>query len=171
MLHKDDVGRLLEYTVWSNHAVVRAAATLTVEEFRRDLGSSHGGVRGTLTHMMGAEWIWLERWKGVSPPRMIDEGEFPDVAALSRRWKAIEDHRDAWVRALRDKALGEPIRYKTTEGKAYEAPLWQLIQHVVNHSTYHRGQIATLFRLLGVKPVPTDMVLWDRKRRARRVAG
>lgn len=171
MLHKDDVGRLLEYTVWANHAVVRAAAALTVEEFKRDLGSSHGGVRGTLTHMMSAEWIWLERWKGVSPPRMMDEGEFPDVVALSKRWRAIEDHRDAWFRGLRERSLAEAVRYTTTEGKAYEAPLWQLIQHVVNHSTYHRGQVTTLFRLLGVKPVSTDMVLWDRKRRARKPSG
>ena len=69
MLGKDDAGRLLDYTVWANHRPMRAAATLCVDDFKRDLGSSHGGVRGTLVHIMGAEWIWLERWKGVSPTR------------------------------------------------------------------------------------------------------
>jgi uncharacterized damage-inducible protein DinB len=167
MLTRDDVGRLFEYTVWANRTVVRAAAALTVEEFKRDLASSHGGVRGTLAHMLSAEWIWLERWKGVSPPKMMDEGEFPDVVALSKRWKAVEEHRDAWFRGLKEKALGEPIRYTSTEGKPNEAPLWQLVQHVVNHATYHRGQVTTLFRLLGVKPVSTDLVFWDRKRKAK----
>lgn len=167
MLRKNDVERLLEYTVWANHRAMRAAATLSTDDFKRDLGSSHGGVRGTLTHMMGAEWIWLERWKGVSPTRMIDEGEFPDIVALRDRWTLIEEHRDHWFRSLKDKALAETIPYRATQGGEFEAPLWQLIQHLANHSTYHRGQVITLLRLLGARTVATDLVLWDREREAR----
>ena len=62
------------------------AATLSVDDFKRDLQSSHGGVRGTLVHTMSAEWVWLERWKGVSPRRHMDESEFPTVVELSDRW-------------------------------------------------------------------------------------
>jgi uncharacterized damage-inducible protein DinB len=167
MLQKSDLGRLLEYTVWANHRIVRVAATLTVEEFKRDLGSSHGGVRGTLAHMLGGEWIWLERWKGVSPPRLLDEAEFPDVMALRERWKGVEDHRQAWFGGLKKGAASAPVRYRTTERKEFAAPLWQLVQHVVNHSTYHRGQVTTLLRLLGAKTVSTDIVVWDRERASR----
>lgn len=167
-MEKADLQRLLDYTVWANRRVVRAAATLPLEAFRRDLGSSHGGVRGTLTHMLWAEWLWLERFKGVSPggPRM-DESEFKDVVALRERWRALERHRDSWFASLPSSAGRETIRYRTTEGKPYEAPLWQLVQHVANHATYHRGQVVGFLRQLGARPVATDLVAWDRERAAR----
>ena len=163
MLQKDDADRLFAYTVWANHRVMRAAATLDPDDFRRDLKSSHGGVRGTLAHMMAAEWIWLERWKGVSPTRMADEGEFSDVVALRDRWAAIEEHRRSWLETLRPEAMAEVVRYRDTKGNEWAQPLWHLVQHVANHGTYHRGQVIALLRLLGAKPVTTDMVLWDRK--------
>ena len=164
MLSKEDVGRLLDYTVWANHRAMRAAATLSVDDFKRDLGSSHGGVRGTLVHAMGAEWIWLERWKGASPTSPIDESEFADVMAVRERWTVIEDHRASWLSGLRESALAETIRYTTLDRRPFEGPLWQLVQHVANHSTYHRGQVVTLMRILGAKATSSDMVLWDRER-------
>lgn len=167
MTNKDALGRLLEYTRWANHRVLRVAATLGVDDFRRDLGSSHGGVRGTLTHMLGAEWIWLERFKGVSPTQPIDEGEFPDVVALSERWTAVEEHRQSWFKSLKESAVSRKIRYRNLKGEPFEAPLWQLVQHVANHSTYHRGQVVTLLRQLGASVVSTDMVNWDRERAPR----
>jgi uncharacterized damage-inducible protein DinB len=163
MVGKEDLGRLLAYNVWANHRFMRSAATLSVDDFKRDtLGASHGGVRGTLAHIMGAEWIWLERWKGVSPPRMFDEGEFPDVVALRDRWTIIEGHRDDWFRGQTDQSLAAPVAYRSMQGAAYEAPLWQLVQHVMNHSTYHRGQLTLLLRALKARVVSTDLVAWDR---------
>lgn len=167
MIDKDGAGRLLDYTIWANHRVMRAAATLSADDFKRDLGSSFGGVRGTLCHVMGAEWIWLERWKGVSPSRVIDEGEFADIIALRDRWTVIEQHRESWFKALRPEAMAEIVRYRTIAGADHEQPLWQLVQHVANHSTYHRGQVVLMLRQLGAKTVSTDLVLWDRDRAAR----
>jgi uncharacterized damage-inducible protein DinB len=167
MLDKDDAGRLLEYTVWANHRVMRAAATLGVDDFKRDLQSSFGGVRGTLCHILGAEWIWLERWKGVSPSRVIDEGEFADIVALRDRWTVIEEHRESWFDGLRPEALAETIHYRNVAGAEFDQPLWQLVQHVTNHSTYHRGQVMMMLRQLGAKTVSTDLVQWDRDREAR----
>lgn len=163
MLSKDDLGRLLEYTGWANRRLVRVAATLLVNDFKRDMSGSHGGVRGTLTHILGAEWIWLERWKGVSPSRRLDEGEFKDVLALRARFKLIEAHRDAWFESLKERQVGEIVAYKNLAGTAYQNPLWQLVQHVTNHSSYHRGQVINMLRALGAKPVATDMVVWDRE--------
>ena len=170
MTNKQALGRLLEYTKWANHRVVRVAATLSVAEFKRDLGSSHGGVRGTLAHTLGAEWIWLERWKGVSPPGPPDESELRDVIALRDRWKVIEDHRRAWLDALSADGAADVVRYKTTQGVTFRAPLWQLVQHVANHSTYHRGQVTSLLRQLGGRTVQTDLVLFDREQAAKSVA-
>jgi uncharacterized damage-inducible protein DinB len=167
MLDKDAAGRLLDYTVWANHRVLRAAATIGPDDFKRDLRSSFGGVRGTLCHVMSSEWIWLERWKGLSPPGGIDEGEFEDIIGLRDRWTVIEEHRESWFKALRPEALGEILQYRSMAGAEYRQPLWQLVQHVANHSTYHRGQAVLLLRQLGAKTVSTDLVLWDRDREAR----
>jgi uncharacterized damage-inducible protein DinB len=167
MLSKDALARLLEYTVWANHRALRAAATLSDDDFKRDLKSSHGGVRGTLTHTLSAEWIWLERWKGISPTRGIDEGEFPTLLALRDRWTALDEHRASWLASLSEDAPFAVVAYKTLDGRPYEAPLWELVQHVANHSTYHRGQVITMLRQLGAKPVSTDMVIWDREATAR----
>jgi uncharacterized damage-inducible protein DinB len=164
MTNKDALGRLLEYTEWANRRAIRMTATLSVDDFRRDLGSSHGGVRGTLAHVLGSEWIWLERWKGVSPNRGVDEGEFGDVIALRARWKAIEQHRHSWFENLDEAAVSKTIRYQNLKGKSFKAPLWQLVQHVCNHSTYHRGQVVSFLRQLGAKVVATDLVVFDRER-------
>jgi uncharacterized damage-inducible protein DinB len=164
MTNKDAVGRLLEYTKWANHRIVRTVATLTVDDFRRDFQSSHGGIRGTLVHILGSEWIWLERWKGISPAKFVDEGEFVDILAVRARWKAIEEHRDSWFQSLPETAVRQRIRYRNMAGKMFEAPLWQLIQHVANHSTYHRGQVVGMMKMLGAKTVATDLVHWDRER-------
>jgi uncharacterized damage-inducible protein DinB len=167
VIEKQDLRRLLDYTEWANHRVVRVAATLELDAYRRDLGASHGGVRGTLAHVLSAEWVWLERFKGNSPPKLIDEGEFPDILALKERWAVVEAHRRAWFDGLKERAVNAPIRYRTTDGRSFEAPLAELVQHVVNHSSYHRGQLVCMFRDLGARPVSTDLVLFDRERATR----
>jgi uncharacterized damage-inducible protein DinB len=167
MLDKSDAVRLFDYNVWANHKLMRAVATLPVDDYKRDLQSSHGSVRGTLVHSLSAEWVWLERWKGVSPTRHIDEGEFPDIVALRDRWAVIEEHRASWLASLKPDAMAQVLAYRGFDGREFAAPLWQLVQHVVNHSTYHRGQVVTLLRQLGAKGVSTDLVAWDREQAAK----
>lgn len=170
MLQKADFVRLFDYTVWANHRAMRAATLLSVDDFKKDLGSSHGGARGTFVHTMWAEWVWLERFKGVSPTVRWDEGEFKNVIAVRERWVAIEEHRKSWLHGLKKEAAADKIRFHSMDGQAHEAPLWELVQHVANHSTYHRGQVTTLLRLLGARPVATDLVTWDREREAKKKA-
>ena len=167
MLTKEGLGRLLEYTVWANHRAMRVAATLAVDDFKRDLGGSHGGVRGTLAHMLWTELVWLERLKGLPNPARTDESEFADIVALRDRWSVLEQHRQTWFDALPAAAVAEAIRYKTYEGAAGENPLWQILQHMANHSTYHRGQLTSFYRQLGARPVSTDMIAWDREEAAK----
>jgi uncharacterized damage-inducible protein DinB len=119
--------------------------------------------------MMWAELVWLERWKGLPTPARIDESEFADVVALRDRWTVLEEHRQAWLEGLGGDGPGTIIRYKTTEGVAHENPLWQLVQNVANHASYHRGQVTTFFRQLGARTVNTDMITWDREENARAI--
>jgi uncharacterized damage-inducible protein DinB len=169
MLAKEDLFRLMRYTVWANHRIMRAAATISSEDFKRDLGGSHGGIRGTLTHTLWAELLWLERWKRLPNPPRIDEGEFADIVALRDRWTVIEEHRDAWFAGLGPDEPAAVIQFTTTDGVACERPLWQLVQHTANHSTYHRGQLTIFLRQIGARTVNTDLLLWDLDEQARAV--
>ena len=116
---------------------------------------------------MWAELVWLERFKGLPNPPRIDESEFADIVALRDRWTIVEEHRRAWFEGLTPEAAASVVHYKTMEGGAFSAPLWQIMQHQVNHSTYHRGQVMNFMRQLGARTVATDMALWDREELAR----
>ena len=166
-MNKEGLGRLLAYTEWANHRVIRAAAALPLDDWKRDLKSSHGGVRGTLTHTMWAEWVWLERWKGLPNPAVSDEGEFPDVTVLSERWRVLNGHRHAWFRTLSESTVAAPLPFRLLNGTQDSKPLWQLVQHLANHSTYHRGQVTSLLREVGGRTVGSDLVLFDRENAAK----
>jgi uncharacterized damage-inducible protein DinB len=161
---KQGLQRLIAYTDWANDRMLTAVAALSVEDFRRDLRSSHGGVRGTLVHMLWAEMIWLERFKGVTQTRKLDEGEIPDAPALRERWDALVAHRKSWLEPLKPEKVLETVSYRNTKGEEFRQPLWQLAQHMANHATHHRGQVVTMLRQLGAAAVNTDMVTWDRGR-------
>lgn len=162
-LSRQGARRLFDYTEWANRLVREAAAELPLEEWSRDLKSSHGGVGGTLVHTLGAEWIWLERWNGRSPPGMPRMEELAEPGALERRWRALEQERAAWLEGLDEGGLAAVCRYRSMAGQPFESPLWQLVQHVANHSTYHRGQVVAMLRMLGARVPGTDLVAWDRQ--------
>ncbi len=87
--------------------------------------------------------------------------------ALRDRWTLIEQHRADWFRSLREQDASATIAFHNLAGTAFAAPLWELLQHAANHGSYHRGQVVALMRQLGARTVSTDMLLWDRERRAR----
>src|SRR5262249_21646928 len=94
------IARLFDYCEWANRRYLDAVAPLDPETFARDLKGSHGGIRGTLVHTYGAEWVWLQRFKGSSPPALPGQDEIHDLPALRGRWTALEGERRAWLEAL-----------------------------------------------------------------------
>ena len=155
---------LYDYNKWANARVLDAVSKLNSEQFTRDLENSFRSVRETLVHTLSAEWIWLERWKGISPKSMLAATELTDVQAIESRWGIVESERAEFIRSLTPERLQTVISYVNTRGQTFAYPLWQMMVHVVNHSTYHRGQITTLIRQVGGKPVATDLlVFYDAK--------
>jgi len=151
---------LSEFNRWANAAVLDAVSALRPEEWTRDLKNSFPSVRDTLVHILWAEWIWLRRWKGVSPKLMFDPAEFPTVSVLRKKWGDVEREQAELVAGLSEESLGTVIEYVNTRGESFRYPLWQMLQHVVNHSTYHRGQITMMLRQLGATPVATDFLVF-----------
>ena len=159
-MDKQDIQLLYAYNRWANAQLLNASAAVTAEQFTKDLSGSHRSVRDTLTHTLAAEWIWLMRWRGVSPKALFNPVDFPNLGLLKERWAEFEREQTDFVDAVTDESLGEVIAYVNTKGEEWRYPLWQMMQHVVNHSTYHRGQVATMLRQLGAEPVPTDFLLY-----------
>jgi len=158
----DDIIFLFAYNRWANARTMQVATGLSPEALTRDLGNSFRSVHDTLVHIYGAEWIWLARWKGSSPTSGPVGSDFPDLTALSGRWKDLEREQETFVAGLTEERLAAPVAYASLKGERYSDPLGRLMQHQVNHSTYHRGQVTTMLRQLGAQPVGTDLVTYLR---------
>ena len=155
---------LYDYNAWANRRSLGSAEKLSPEQFVRPLGSSFSSVRDTLAHICGAEWIWLERFQGRSPAALPSVNQFQDVASLQEHWLAQEQRLIAFVQGLTQSDLDREMEYKTLKFGVYKNPLWQSMQHVVNHGTYHRGQVTTMLRQLGAEPMLTDLMHFYRER-------
>jgi uncharacterized damage-inducible protein DinB len=129
-------------------------------DFTRDLGTSHGSLRGTLVHVLWADWIWLQRWRGESPKQVFDENEFADAAAFLSRREAFDRDRETFLSSLRDGDLSQRIGYENRRGERWVYRLDHMLQHVVNHATFHRGQVVTLLRQIGHVPPATDYLVY-----------
>jgi uncharacterized damage-inducible protein DinB len=162
----EDLRTFYDYNSWANHRTLESCAPLTPEQFTRDLGSSFRSLRDTLAHIYGAEWLWLERWHGRTPTALPSSSDFPDLETTRHRFAEIDRNLVDYVASLTAGDLQRVMEIKTTAGALHSQPLWQMLQHLANHSTYHRGQTATLLRQLGAKPVSTDLIGFYRERAA-----
>lgn len=159
-MNLNDIRRLFDYTEYANRLALDAAEKLTEEQQRYDFKSSHGSIHGTLVHMAGAEWIWFERWKGMSHSRIWTGDDFADVAALRSRWREIETERRELLGNLTEERLRQDLSYKNIKGEPFTLPLVEQMQHVVNHSTLHRGQVVGMIRQLGLQPPAVDLLYY-----------
>jgi uncharacterized damage-inducible protein DinB len=160
----DDIRLLYDFNAWANHRTIDACAPLAPEQFTRDLASSFRSVRDTLAHIYGAQWVWLERWHGRIPTALPSAADFPDLDTVRRRFIEIDRNMVDFAASLNADDLHRIVQYKTVAGTAQAQPLWQMLQHVANHSTYHRGQVTTLLRQLGAKATSTDLIAFYRER-------
>jgi uncharacterized damage-inducible protein DinB len=162
-----DIRHLFDYTEWANALAMDAADNLTDEQLRRDFGISHKSIFGTLTHMAGAEWIWLERWHGRSPGKaeawsMWTAESCGDLVTLNDRWGEVIDRRAQYVAQLNEEKLSADLSFNLLSGDPSSMRLVNQMQHVVNHATMHRGQVVGMIRQLGIEPPATDLLFYLR---------
>lgn len=157
---------LFQYNQWADRRMVEACSALTNEQFTRDLGSSFRSVRDTLVHLYGAEWVWNERIEGRSPTSLVAGAGFSDLASVRAKLEEMDSFYIDYVTRLTPQDLERVIHYKSFAGEEFSNPLWQTLHQLTNHASYHRGQITTLLRQLGAKPVTTDLIAFYRERAA-----
>lgn len=159
----DEIRALFVYNRWANLRVLDAAAALDDERLRRDLGSSFPSVLATLAHIVASDWVWLRRWAGESPTGPPADWDLSGLEAVRSKWDEIEAERAGVLDALDDDALAREVAYRSTNGTPYTSRMDDMLRHVVNHATYHRGQVTTMLRQLGAAPVATDLIAYYRE--------
>jgi uncharacterized damage-inducible protein DinB len=157
-----EIKTLQAYNAWADNRIFEAVAQLPSDQYMQDAKSSHGGIHGTLIHMVGAEKVWLERFQG-DPKPFLTQNPPNSLLELKSVWEKVGYDTAHWLGAMTDKKLNETFTMKTAKGDTYTHVYWQAFQHMVNHSSYHRGQIVTMLRQFGAKPVSTDLSLFYRE--------
>src|SRR2546422_3914826 len=151
---------LYQYSAWANGRILDTAAGLGPGQLTEGPSASYGSVRDTLVHTMSAQWIWLQRWKGVSPRVQLPAGDFPDLDAIRTRWDILEKETRDFVEGLGEAELARVISYTNTRGQEWAYPLWQMLVHQVNHATQHRSEAALLLTQMGHSPGDLDLLVY-----------
>ena len=165
----DDLRLLIDYHYWARDRVLDAVSAITSEQFIRPLGNSFNSVRDTMAHICAAERIWITRLKSEKPQGLQKPDRLPDVDAARREWAELEGEMREQLARLGPEAVERTIEYQDLRGNDQSDVLWQMLQHVVNHGTYHRGQITTMLRQLDAAPPKSmDLIAFyrDRSRKA-----
>jgi uncharacterized damage-inducible protein DinB len=161
----DDLHLLVDYNYWARDRVLDAVAELSPKQFTRDMGNSFGSVRDTVAHIIDAEQIWIMRWHGEQPLGFQQPDRIPDLAAARNEWSNNESRMRAFFTQLGPDGVERVIEYKDMRGNPRSDVFWQMVQHVVNHGSYHRGQVTTMMRQLGAKPAKyMDLIAFYREK-------
>ncbi len=146
-----------DYVQWADALCLDAAASVKLEPYHREFGFSFGTVHKTLLHMMGAQHIWVGRWKGDSTRRFPTPEDLPTLDGIRQRWADIH----AEVRDFVDQQTAESLQSRVSylrNNVPHAGVLWHLINHCFDHANYHRGQLNSLVKLAGGKPAATMFV-------------
>jgi uncharacterized damage-inducible protein DinB len=160
MLTPEYLTYLFSYNQWANNRVLNDVSELSDQYLKKAQGHSWGSVRGMLVHMMGAEWIWLRRLRGQSPKALLSPSEFSAVDSIRTRWSMISGNILGFIREQDEKSLMRAILYRSTSGNPYSLKVWQVLVHVANHATHHRGELAAMFSLMNLSHVEEDWLIF-----------
>jgi len=147
------------YSGWATARLVEASAKLSEEELTRDHKSADKSVLGTLVHTFAADRIWYARVTGTTPAKFIDESDY-HLPVLQTEWPALQQR---WIEYLETADMGTVITYQDMKGNSHQSPLWQIVLHVVNHGSHHRGMVTAMLRAMGHTPPPLDEIAYFRQ--------
>ena len=156
----DSFASLVAYTRWADTQLLAPVAELTPAQYTLELGGSFPTLQATIAHLAGAAKLWSLRLAGEPYGGIPPAAEIADVATARARLAEAYAVFDA-VAAEWEATRHETFTYRSIAGVVTTKPKWQIFRHIVNHGSYHRGQIANMLRQLGVKPPSTDLLYWD----------
>lgn len=156
---------ITQYNTWANHRLAKIIKTFSKEQFEQQIDSSFPSIRATMLHIWDAEVIWHQRMKGLSltafPSTQFDGTQEEAVSG----WLFHSAEFEAFIAKQPPSFFEQPIDFFDTKGTAYQRKAWEIIHHCMNHSTYHRGQLVTFFRQVGLAKIPsTDYIFYLRSK-------
>jgi uncharacterized damage-inducible protein DinB len=161
---RDELAALFEYNRWADDRMIASIRLLTPQQYTRQPAADCRSVHGTLVHMADATLIWVRRLQGETVRSRIDEASMPTledaVRFLDRSHQAVAGLHST----LTAEALAGELSYIDLEGQPRALPVWVVLRHLVNHSSYHRGQIAARLIDAGIEPPLLDLMLWAMQR-------
>ena len=149
----------LAYTVWADRALLAALEQVQPEDLTRETGSSFPSLLATLGHILGSERVWLSRFVG-NPGHLPALSSYDTLAAVREGFEEFWPEFESYLAALGNEDLQLDLTWTNTKGVTRTQPVYRLLLHFVNHSSYHRGQLVTMLRQLGYPPPGTDMVYY-----------
>ncbi len=154
------------YNVWATKRILDVILAMPEEKQMAELPSSFTSLFKTVLHMLDAESIWWQRMKmneRINIPSENFNGTMKEVAdGLLQQSKLWEE----WVSNASDLSLDHVFQYYNTKKEHFKMPVYQMLHHVFNHGTYHRGQLVNMLRQLGMEKIPqTDFSLWTRSKK------
>ena len=152
----------LDYTAWASQRLIAAAAQLSPEHLHHDFGTAHRDILETLVHIFAADRIWLARLTGAPQSVFVTDSD-RSLTFLQDAWPQLHNNWKEWARSLRNDSVSSALTYKDLKGNEWTQPLWQLVLHVVNHGSHHRGQVSGFLRSLGHTPPILDLVYYYRE--------
>jgi uncharacterized damage-inducible protein DinB len=159
-MNKQDILILYKYNQWANAKILNVAAKVSPEQYLAPGSFPHGGLRGTLVHALFAEWIWRNRWEGMSPTHRFKPEDFPTFESLYARWLDEEKQLMDFAEGLTNESLNNTFSYTNTSGKPFTKILWQAMAHLVNHGTQHRTEAAAILTDFGHSPGDIDLIYY-----------
>jgi uncharacterized damage-inducible protein DinB len=158
MIDKELLAQHLEYSLWATQRVLEAAKSLAGDALTQNRGNSFGGILDTLAHIYQADRIWLARFEGEGLAPFSRPGDNFSLEQLSRDWPPLMERFTALVRAQDD--LLVPLDWRNLKGEDKSEKKYKILLHIVNHGTYHRGQVITMLKQAGGEVVSTDLVYY-----------
>ena len=159
-MNRADILDLYRYNAWANERIVSSLLALPHEAFTRNVGGGYPSICDAFSHIAAVEWVWLERWSGTSPTAAPEWASSTEPALLAERLREVDARRAKFLAGLLDAELHAAISFALLSGARGAHRLQDLLVHVANHSTYHRGQVASMLRQVGTAPPPTDFIAY-----------
>ncbi len=160
------IGNHIDYTIWASNRLLSAAFELSPEQRLRDFGTADKSIQGTLLHLLRSERTWLHRIQQDAPdvsPLMPEDEQWE---VLITQWPRVQQAWQDWASGLADSDAHRIVEYADLKGRPWSNAVWQIVLHVVNHSTHHRGQVSGFLRSTGITPPPLDFIAFIRKQTA-----
>ena len=153
----------LQFHRWANQRIVEAARPLSNEALHKDHGTAFKSIFGTLVHIYQADAAWFGRIHGNPDSQTTTYPPKQDLAEFSADWFALLDGAVEWSSKLSETEWSAVIAYKDSRGNSHHTPVLPIVMHVVNHGSYHRGQVSQLLRQSGITPPNTDLINFYRQ--------